>query len=340
MNRKTIGALVAAIVVIAAIAGAVVLYSPPTTTSGGEKVTVVMPYRPAMGMSAFYCALDQGYYADEGLNVTIQHTSEGSMGPIKQVGAGNAEFGFPSGSSVIVARSKGVPVVMVYQTDQVYPYIVIARKISGITKMGDLIGKRVAIPGTGCPQQIAIEAALAQLGLDYHKVIFVPTSGQEITALLQNKTDAMGGHIFHKLLLESMGKGDEINVIYARDYVDFVGNGIITSEKILKENPDLVKKFVRATDKGFRFAINNPDKATDIYIKNWAPQYAKKRDFHLDFWKTMIKEVYQPDKYPLGKMREEQWKETQDILYDLGLIDHKIDLSKAYTNEFVPSAVE
>ena len=336
VSKKLIGGIVA-IIVIAAIIGSIALIYTPTPER--EHVTVMMPYLPAMGMSAFYCALDQGYYAEEGLDVTILHSSEGSMGPIKQVGANKVEFGFSAGSSLITARaSEGIPVVMVYQIDQNYPFVVIALKDSGITKPEDLIGKSVAIEGAGAPTHIATKAILAKNGLDYEKVNFVPVGGAGVSSLLEKKVDAMGGHIFHVYLLRSMGKGEDINVIYARDYVNMVGNGIITSEKILKENPELVRKFVRATHRGFEFAINNPEKAVDIYIKNWAPQYAEKRDFHLGFWKELIKEVYQPDKYPLGQMRKEQWEMTQDVLYDLGIIDHKIDLSKAYTTEFVPSA--
>ena len=333
MNKKIIGALIAVVVVAAAVfaAGCV----GPTD---GEQVTVMMSYLPAMGFSSFYCASDQGYYADEGLDVTIQHSSEGSMGPIKQVGANNIEFGMASGDPLIIARSKGTPVVYIYEVEQVNPFLVIALKDSGISKPENLLGKTVAIPGAGGPQQIITEAILLKSGLDYHNVTFVPMAGQETAALLEHKTDAMAGHIFNLYLLKSMGKGGDLNVIYGRDYANMVGNGVITNEKTLNENPELVKKFVRATDKGFKFAMDNPEKAVDIYIKNWAPQYADKRDFQLGFWKELINETYQPDEYPPGQMRGEQWTVTQDVLYDLGMIDHKIDLNKAYTTEFVPSA--
>ena len=333
-NKKIIGALVA----IAVVAAAVFAAGCVEPTEEVEQVTVMMSYTPVADFAPFYCALNQGYYADEGIDVTIQHSSEGSMGPIKQVGANNIKFGFAAGSSLITARTKGVPIITIYQIEQTNPYLIIAKKESEITKPEDLIGKSIAIPGSGCPQQIETEAMLLKSGLDYNKVNFVPTGGQEIAALLQNKTDAMAGHIFHICLLKSMGEGRDINVLYGRDYANMVGCGLITNEKTLNENPELVRKFVRATDKGFKFAIDNPEKAVDIYIKDWAPQYAEKKDFNLDYWRTCIDEIYQPDKYALGVSNGTQWTMTQDVLYDLGLIDHKIDLCKAYTNEFVPSA--
>lgn len=330
--------IMATILVATVIAGALFMSGcVGPTEEEVTKVTVMMSYVPVMSFSAFYCALDQGYYADEGLDVTIQHSAEGSMGPIKQVGANKIEFGCAAGNSLITARSKGSPVVCVYQIEQVNPYLVIALKSSGISEPEDLVGKDIAIPGTGCPQQSETEAILLKSGLDYNKLNFIPMAGQEMSVLLQNKTDAMAGHIIHTSLLKSMGRDKDINVIYGRDYANMVGIGVLTNEKTLEKNPELVQKFVRATDKGFKFAINNPDKAADIYIKTWAPQYADKKDFHLSFWKEMINECYQPDKYPPGQMREEQWTLTYDTMYDLGIIENKMDVNKAYTERFISS---
>lgn len=302
-----------------------------------KKVTLVLLYVPSTDFVPFYCALDQGYYKDEGLDITVVHSGKGAMEPIKQLGANKAEFGFTMGSSLIVARSsEDVPVVTVYQIGKNNPSVIIALKESGITSPADLIGKNVAITGAGSGSHIAAKVVLFKAGINYEKVNFIPVGEAILPVLLQKKADAITAHIQQIYLLKSMGKGEEINVIYVRDYANMVADSIIASEKIIKEQPELVKKFVAATDKGFRFAINNPERAIDIYIKNWVPEAAEERDFHLGFWKELVNECYQPDKYLPGQIIKEQWSATQDILYDTNVISKKVDLNKIYTTEFIP----
>lgn len=330
-NKKIIGTLIAvAIIAIAVFAAGCV----EPTEKVGEQVTVMMPFVMNSEWCAFYTALNNGYYADEGLNVTMLYTSEGSFGSVKQVAAGKTTFGYAGGDSIIMARSKDLPIVAVYQNEHSDLFSIILKADSPITEPSDLDGKTIAIPGPGSPADIAAKAILKNVGVDYNNVSFVPVGAALVPTLLGNKADAITGYIIHELILE--GEGVDFREWYAKDYgANFVTLSIITNEETLKDNPELVRKFVRATDKGFKYAMDHPEEAVDAYIKNFNPEAEKFRDIELAYWERLTNEVYQPDKYPLGEFDRDQWVMTQDALYDLDMVEKKTDVDKMYTTEFV-----
>lgn len=336
MNNR-MNKIFAAVLLFVLVAGALFI-SGCVNTPKEQKVSVIMSFIPSSDFVPVYSAATEGYYNDEGLNVTVLHTPEGSFGSIKQVAAGAVNFGYEvSGGTVILARSQGIPVVSVYQVEHNDLYGIITKKSSNITKPEDLIGKTVALPGPGSPPDISVKAILKNSGVDYNEVNIVAVGGNLIPTILQDKSDAIAGYIFHELILKAQGV--PYNVMYPKDYgANLVTGTLIISEDTLKNNPELVKKFVRATDRGMKYSIENPEKAVDSYIKNFNPDAAKDRDLELQTWIRVINEVIQPNKFKLGQFDNDQWIKTQDILFDIGVTQKKIDISKAYTTEFLPAA--
>lgn len=303
----------------------------PTT----QNIKVIMPFVASSEWMPVYTAINQGYYADEGLKVSIEYTAEGSFGAIKQVAAGNAQFGYAGGDSVILARSQDIPVISVYQVDHNDVFGIITKQSSGIKTPQDMVGKSVAIPGPGSPPDIAIKALLSNSGIDYKTVTFVPVGSALLPALLSNQTDATSGHILFEELLKL--EGVPYNSMVAKDYgANFVTDTVITSDSIAKTNPDLVKKFVRATDKGLKYAAANPEIAVDGYIKNFNPDAVKTRAFELSYWKRLVNEAIAPNQFTPGSFNQTQWTMTQDVMKNIGVIDKTTDITKAYSVEFLP----
>ena len=116
-DKKLLGIAILVIAVIATIGALAVFYAPAPTEEKPVKVTVIMPFVPLPVWNAIYAGIENGYYAEEGLNISITYAPEGSFGAIKQVGAGNVMFGIASGDSIITARSQGIPVVAIYQIE-------------------------------------------------------------------------------------------------------------------------------------------------------------------------------------------------------------------------------
>jgi len=332
VSKKVVGGIVAIIVIAAIIGSIALIYTPKPTTS--EQVTVIMPFVPLPVWNAIYAGIENGYYAEEGLNISITYTPEGSFGAIKQVGTGNIMFGIASGDSIITARSQGIPVVAIYQIEHQDLFGIIVKADSNITTPKDLEGKSIAIPGPGSPPDIAAKAIMKNSGADYTTVNFIPVGAALVPALLENKADAIAAYIEQEEMLKR--EGVNFRTMYAKDYgANLVTLCVITSEDMINNNPELVEKFLRATHKGYKWATSHPEEAVDIFVTKFNPAAAEHRDMHLAIWKRNIEEVIQPDKYPLGQFNKEQWETTQNILYDIGVITKKIDINKAYTEKFL-----
>jgi NitT/TauT family transport system substrate-binding protein len=133
--------------------------------------------------------------------------------------------------------------------------------------------------------------------------------------------------------IQLRAKGIPVTEIRVADYVQLASNGLLAGEKIVKENPELVRAFVGAFLKGLSDTIAKPDEAfkiSEAYIPNFADLDANVQkqvlETSIEQWKT--------DR--LGYSDPQAWENMQNILLDMGLIAEKLDLNKAFTNEFIP----
>ena len=127
--------------------------------------------------------------------------------------------------------------------------------------------------------------------------------------------------------------GYSVNVLKTSDYLDLVSNGLLTNEKTLKENPELVRAMVRATLKGIADTMANPDEAYELskkHVENLdqADATVQKQVLaaSIDLWQTD-----QP-----GYSDPQAWENMQAILLEMGLLEAPVDLAAAYTNDYLP----
>jgi len=122
-----------------------------------------------------------------------------------------------------------------------------------------------------------------------------------------------------------------------KDYgVNIYDNSIITNEEIIKNNPELVRRLVRAALKGVHYTIGHPQEAADIYLKYYSEEARSKREsvlLTLEVATTLIKNKV-TEKYGIGYQTQEGWEATQNFAYEGGLIEKKIDIKEIYTNNF------
>lgn len=331
MDRKNQMYLALASILGIVVIVSVVFLTGDQSTKENIYVTVALPVQPWGYWMSFYAADIQGYYTEEGLNVSFIYVPEGGFGVIKQVAAGNAMFGYAGSDSLLIARSKDIPVKTIYQDTHSSSWSLIAKK--EITSMKDLEGKTIAIQGPNNPLQLATIAMLKKEGVNTDKINWVPVGGQAmVSTFLGGKADAITGNELYELVLKK--QKSDYNIWYAKDYgIDFVSLNPLTSENILANNPGLVEKFLRATKKGETYAIEHPEESVNAYVSKFNPSANKEIETAL--WKLWVDRAIQPDKYPLGQFNKEQWKMTHDTLYGLGVMDKKVDIEDAYTGEFL-----
>ena len=332
-DKKLLGIAILVIAVIAVIGAVAVFYTP---SPSGEQVTLMFGFTPNVGYAPFYTAAAKGFYAEEGLNVSFQHTTEGGVGVIKTLGGGKAEFGYAGDSTVITARAQGVGMMAVQRIIQKTLFGVYSKKELNITEPHDLIGKKVAFPAPVGPPITVFKIILTKSGINFTEIEPLYVGGALISTHLAGDADAFMAYLPQKVIAESIS-GTKMNEISASNYTTMGRTYLFTTEKMIKEHPDIVRKFVRATQRGLEYAVLHPEEAVDAFIK-YNPDAAEKRQLHLAIWKAMVERGFDRDAQgnPIFHLpSEDDWAEKQEQMFKVGAIDKKTDVSKMFTDEFV-----
>ena len=151
-----------------------------------------------------------------------------------------------------------------------------------------------------------------------------------ISQILTDKVDAKMAYEMNDAVLLEL-EGQEVNVLKFRDYgVRVYADTIFTTKELIEQNPEKVKKFVKASLKGWEETINNPEKSIKQLMKvNSSLNY----DHQLGYLKGSIPIILTDEK--IGFSDENVWQEMIDNLYEFGTIKNKIDVNEVFTNEFV-----
>ena len=292
-------------------------------------IRVPMGYIPNIQFAPFYVAAEKGYYRDAGIDLDFDYSFESDG--VTLVGSGDVPFAVVSGEQVLLARAQELPVVYVMAWYQGYPVAVVARKEAGISSPADLRGKKIGLPGLFGASYVGLRALLKSAGLAESDVTLDSIGFNQVEALTTDREDAIVGYVTNEpIQLEASGY--DVTTIPVTDYVNLASNGLISNEKTLAENPELVRGFVQATLKGLRDTIADPDAAYEISKKYVDTLATADEATQKQILATSIA-LWQADK--LGYSDPASWQNMQDVLLDMGLYTTPLDLNKAYTNEFV-----
>ena len=226
---------------------------------------------PGSVHSPFFIALYKGYYSAEGLNVVIDR-GKGSLGLVQQMAASVYDMGYPDFSVLTDFDSKNAgnafPMLMVGYEQA--PAGVVVLKSSGITKPNQLEGKVLGAAAGDAGFKLFPTFA-EHAGFDASKVrIQLIDPKLRETLLAKHEVDAIIGQVFNTTL-ELKAKGvDPADVVpfFYRDYgLDLYGNGIAASPAFLKDHPDAVRSFIRASIRGFQDMAKDPEMAVQMTIK-------------------------------------------------------------------------
>lgn len=306
--------------------------SSPTASSTPTdlvKIRLPMGYIPDIQFAPFYVALDKGYYKDAGIDLQFDYSSE--TDGVSLVGSNNLQFTLASGEQVLLARAQGLPVVYVMGWWQNYPVAVVSKVDQNLKTPQDLKSKKIGLPGLYGASYVGLEALLNAGGIPEKDVTLDSIGYNQVTALVSNQDQAVVVYVNNEPI-QLRAQGYDINVIRVADYVKLASNGILTNDSTLQNDPDLVRRMVQATLHGLTDTINDPDQAYEIskkYVEGLAsadPAVQKQvLSTSIDFWKAE----------PLGYTQPSAWENMQKVLLQMGLLKQAVDLSKAYTNQFV-----
>src|SRR5580692_9539572 len=221
-----------------------VLSAMSVAAQAAESATVRLKWFHQAQFAGFYVAKEKGYYRDAGLDIDIQPGGP-DFPAVQMVSGGNEQFGVTGADQILIARSKGVPVVALAVIFRCNPFVLFSLAKSGIKTPADYVGKTVGVK-IGGNEELIYRAVLAKAGVDKSKLTETPVKF-DITPLLTGDIDVWPGYLINEVLA-AKEKGFDVNIVHPSDYgIDLYADTLFTTEKMLKEKPDVVKKFVAAT---------------------------------------------------------------------------------------------
>jgi NitT/TauT family transport system substrate-binding protein len=304
--------------------------STPTTNTQLREITINLTYIPNVQFAPFYVAMEKGYFAEEGLKVTLNYGNEADL--IALVGSGNQQFMVASGEQVLMARAQGLPVVAVFPWYKDYPVGVVSLKEKNIQTPQDLKGKVIGLPGLYGANYIGFEALANYADLSDADYTLASIGFTQVEALVSQTVDAAVIYLPNEPS-QLRALGYEINIIAVSDYLDLVGNSLVTNEETIANDPAVVRSVVRAFYRGVKATAENPEEAYAIcakYVENLteadqAVQQAVLAE-SIKLWETD----------PQPGAQQGRWENMQQVLLQLGLMSQPIDVQGAYSDDFLP----
>ena len=277
-----------------------------------------------------YLAQENGYFAEEGLNVEFYYAAAADI--VKNVAAGNVEFGFPNADAVVAAKAQGIPVKVVHTTYQEGLGAIIFGSDSGISTPADLKGKKVAVTSLGSANYFQLQAAMESAGLTIDDVqVEIVGTGAILTALTGGQVDAI---VFSKLrTIELNNSGYAASEITCDQFLPSFGNVLVAGDKLVAEDPETVDGFCRALNKAIEYIIDgHVEEAVDMSIEKYAPTFAEKRDVVVQILNDVfVKTLWQSDytkENGIGASNPEKWQALIDESKEIGNIDETFDASE------------
>ncbi|WP_318503617.1 ABC transporter substrate-binding protein [Bacillus sp. T3] len=296
-----------------------------------KKISVVLDWTPNTNHTGLYVAKEKGYFKEEGLDVDI--IMPGEAGADQLVASGKSQFGVGYQEGVTQARIQGVPLVSIAAVIQHNTSGFASLSEKNIVSPKDFEGKSYG--GWGSPvEKSVIDSLMKKENADVNKVKIVNIGDADFFTAVKKDIDF--AWIYYGWTgVEAELRGEKINMMYLTDYsdkLDYYTPVLTTNEKMISENPEVVKAFLKAAAKGYEYSINNPSDAADILIKA-AP------DLDADLVKKSqewLAPKYKDDAARWGEQKLEVWENYASWMFENGLLDKELDADKAFTNEFLP----
>ena len=301
-------------------------------------ITFVQPSPSAINSFPVFVAIGEGYFEEEGLNVTVEAIN-GSGAVLQALSAGQAHFGRPGPGPVIAARSRGVDAVFIYNVAARSNFGVVVKADSDIQDPEGLRGKVI---GTGTADGAEVGFARNVMsgsgmvdGTDY-TFLTVGDGGPATAAFLSGEIDAYSASTADAAILNQRGMA--VRDITPAEFGRFFGNGIATMGDTIRNDRELVEKFGRAFMRGHAFALDDANREKVLaHLAAGNPQEGEDKEFQSALFDAVRSKTVPNDmSNGLGYMPPEVWEEWQASLVAGGEIPGPLDdLNAAFTNEFI-----
>jgi NitT/TauT family transport system substrate-binding protein len=300
--------------------------TPPPLTS----ITVQFDWFHSAQFAGFYAADQNGDYTREGLAVTFAEGGP-AIDSIASVLDGKAQIGLVGGDVLIPVRAEGKPLRAVATILRRDPFVLFSLADSGITRPEDFVGKKILLYPLARPR---LYTMIAEVGITPNEFTEVNTGS--FTDLYIGDIDVANGFVTDEVL-RAQQAGYEVNIIYPDDYgVHFYSSTVFATDTFLDAEPDVVTRFLKATFRGWTYAIENPTAVGSLVVK-----YKPDVDvaFETEKMVAMLPFVNTGEDH-IGWMKQEVWEGMAQTLRDQGILTTPLDVNDIYTLKFIQQIYE
>jgi NitT/TauT family transport system substrate-binding protein len=299
----------------------------PTSSAAAVPLNFQLSWFPGGDNLAFWAGLDQGFFLEEGIDLTIDSATDPTISQ-KLIATGEKPIGIAYAGDIVISNASGAPITAIWALTDESPFGLISLKEAGITKAEDLKGKTVGV--TSLPtDQAFFDTMLKSVGLTRDDVTVVDPGLAGVQQLLAGTLDATSAIInYEPAVLKSEGV-DSYDFLYYSQYgaPNAPFYAITVNPEWLADNGDVATKFLRAYQKSITWTNANVDEAVRLFIERFPDQDAE-----------LTKNIYLGEAAIMGTGSNDlgQWQGLADYLQADGTIDANVDAKTFVTNDYLP----
>ena len=290
-------------------------------------VRLLLGFRPDVQFAPFYVAQQEGYFTDQGLDVTIEHAESGDL--IRLVANGQADFGVADATDVMIARTSGIPVKYIATLYEFFPVAVIGATGTVPSEPADLAGRRIGTPGPFGSSWHALTALLDAGGLTPNdvKIREYPQFNQ-VDGLLAGDVELITGFRNNEPL-RLAAAGMDTDLLTIDDIAPLPGPGVIAGDDLLAGDIGLADAFTTAVIRATRAVVDDPQTGLEAAIAE-VPTIAEDPETALAVLNATIPIWLGGQATFSGAINGPKWTEGYEIMKRLGFIDGSVPVDDMF----------
>lgn len=299
----------------------------PSPSVGLRPITLLLGFQPDVQFAPFYLAQQAGYYADAGLDVTIQYKSDADL--VRLVGNGQAQFGVMDATDVMISRTAGIPIKYVATLYSLFPVELIGATGKVPSTPAGLAGKRIGTPGKYGSSWHALLALLDAGGLTATDVTIreYPQFNQT-QGLLNGDVDLITGFRNNEPW-RLASQGMNVDVMTVEQIAPLPGPGMVVGDALLAGDPALVQAFATATVRAQATITGDIQKGLDAAVVA-VPTIAADKATALTVLRATIELWKGSAVGPTGAIDLAVWAKGYATMRKLGFIDGSVPVDQMY----------
>jgi len=301
-----------------------------------KKIEVSLTWLHQAQFAGMYVAKDKGFYQDEGLDVSFKEFAVGKNLEQELVEE-KVDFAIWHSDQFLDNFSRGMDIKAIGAIYQKIPHALLTSSEKSIKKPTDFEGKILGMKGNTKSGVFLYATLLSELGVDESKVSYksVDFNTSEFEDITNNTVDMIDLYRTDQVYVFEQNNV-EYDLFLPEDFgFETYGDVIVTSNTLLKNNPEIAEKFVKATLKGWEYTSQNPEEALDITQKYIVSEIYQDRDYNQFILSKSLPLIKPKRNQKIGEMNFVKWKNLYDVMYDNGFLEKEFDVTDTYTTEFV-----